>query len=88
MKPARDARTKLIRTALGSLRRVSKTSALRRLRRRLGFSKAVARHKLRRVNAASIPLACEVCHEGPVTTLVADFIFACDSCARRIATAH
>jgi hypothetical protein len=47
---------------------------------------ALARHKSRRVNAA-IPLACEVCREEPVTTLVADFIFACDSCAKRIATA-
>jgi ribosomal protein S27E len=47
---------------------------------------ALARHKSRRVNAAFIPLACEVCREGRVTTLVADFIFACDSCARRIAT--
>ena len=47
---------------------------------------ALARHKSRRVNAAFIPLACEVCREGRVTTLVADFIFACDSCAKRIAT--
>jgi len=37
---------------------------------------ALARHKSRRVNAVSIPLACEVCREEPVTTLVADFIFA------------
>jgi len=48
---------------------------------------APARHKSRRVNAVSIPLACEVCREEPVTTLVADFIFACDPCAKRIATA-
>jgi len=48
---------------------------------------ALARHKSRRVNVASIPLACEVCREGPVTTLVVDFIFACDSCAKRIASA-
>jgi ribosomal protein L37AE/L43A len=48
---------------------------------------ALARHKSRRVNAVSIPLACEVCREEPVTTLVADFIFACDRCAERIATA-
>jgi len=47
----------------------------------------LARHKSRRVSAASIPLECEVCREGPVTTLVADFIFACDSCAKRIAAA-
>jgi ribosomal protein L37AE/L43A len=47
----------------------------------------LARRKWRRVAAASIPRACEVCREGPVTTLVADFIFACDSCAKRIATA-
>ena len=33
------------------------------------------------------PLACEVCREGPVTTLVVDFIFACESCANRIAAA-
>jgi hypothetical protein len=48
---------------------------------------ALARNKSRRVNAASVPVACEVCREKPVTTLVADFIFACDSCAKRIATA-
>jgi len=48
---------------------------------------ALARHKSRRVDAVSIPLACEVCREEPVTTLVADFIFGCDSCAKRIATA-
>jgi hypothetical protein len=36
---------------------------------------SLARHKSRRVNEASIPPACEVCREGPVTTLVADFIF-------------
>jgi hypothetical protein len=48
---------------------------------------ALAQHKSRRVNATSIPLACEVCREEPVATLVADFIFACDSCAKRIATA-
>ena len=48
---------------------------------------ALARHESRRVNAVSIPLACEVCREEPVTTLVADFVFACDSCAKRIATA-
>ena len=47
---------------------------------------ALARHKSRRVNAVSIPLACGVCREEPVTTLVADFIFACDRCAERIAT--
>jgi hypothetical protein len=45
------------------------------------------RHKSRRVNAASIPLACEVYREKPATTLIADFIFACDSCAKGIATA-
>jgi len=48
---------------------------------------ALAWNKSRRVNAPSIPLACEVCREEPVTTLVADFIFACDPCAKRIATA-
>jgi hypothetical protein len=48
---------------------------------------ALTRHKSRRVNAASIPLACEVCREKPGTTLIADFVFACDSCAKRIATA-
>ena len=47
---------------------------------------ALARRKSRRVNAVSIPLVCEVCRKEPVTTLVADFIFACDSCAKRIAT--
>jgi len=47
---------------------------------------SLALRKSRRVNA-SIPLACEVCREKPVTTLVTDFIFACDSCAKRIATA-
>jgi hypothetical protein len=45
---------------------------------------SLARHKSQRVNAASIPPACEVCREEPVTTLVADFIFACDVCAKRI----
>ena len=48
---------------------------------------ALARRKSRRVNAVSIPLACEVCRKEPVTTLVADFLFACDSCAKRTATA-
>ncbi len=48
---------------------------------------SLARHKSRRVNAAPVPPACEVCREKPVTTLVADFIFCCDSCAKRIATA-
>jgi ribosomal protein L37AE/L43A len=48
---------------------------------------ALARHKWQRANRASTPLACEVCREEPVTTLVADFIFTCDSCAKRIATA-
>jgi hypothetical protein len=38
----------------------------------------LARHKSRGVRAASIPLVCEVCREGLVTTLIADFIFACD----------
>jgi len=38
-------------------------------------------------NGASIPPACEVCHEEPVTTLVADFIFACNVCAKRISAA-
>ena len=47
---------------------------------------ALARRKSRRVNAVSIPLVCEVCRKEAVTTLVADFIFACDSCAKRIAT--
>jgi hypothetical protein len=41
----------------------------------------------RRVNAVSVPLTCEVCRKEPGATLVADFIFACDSCAERIATA-
>jgi len=45
---------------------------------------ALTRHKLRGANAASIPLACEVCREERVTTLVADFIFACTVCAKRI----
>ena len=48
---------------------------------------SLARLKSRRVNAASLPPACEVCREAPVTTLVANFIFACDSCAKRIASA-
>jgi len=48
---------------------------------------ALARHKSRRVNAAFIPLAFEVCREKPVTTLVANFILACDSCAKGMATA-
>jgi len=48
---------------------------------------ALARRKSRRVNAVSIPLVCEVCRKEPVTILVADFIFACDSCAKRIAAA-
>jgi hypothetical protein len=48
---------------------------------------ALARHKCRRVNRASTPRACEVRREEPVVTLVSDFIFACDSCAKRIATA-
>jgi hypothetical protein len=45
---------------------------------------SLARHKSRRVKEASIPPACEVCREEPVTTLVADFIFACTVCAKRI----
>jgi hypothetical protein len=48
---------------------------------------ALARYKSRRVKAVSVPLICEVCREEPVTSLVADFIFAFDSCAKRIATA-
>src|ERR1700692_3246973 len=48
---------------------------------------ALARHKSRRVNAASIPPACEVCREEPVTTLVADLILACNMCAKRISAA-
>jgi hypothetical protein len=48
---------------------------------------ALARHKSRGADAASVPLACEVCREGPATTLVVDFIFACDLCAKRISTA-
>jgi ribosomal protein L37AE/L43A len=48
---------------------------------------AVMRHKSRRVSAAPFPHTCEVCREEPAKTLVADFIFACDSCAKRIATA-
>jgi hypothetical protein len=48
---------------------------------------ALARHKSRGVNATSTAPVCEVCREEPVTTLVADFSFACDSCAKRIATA-
>jgi 1,6-anhydro-N-acetylmuramate kinase len=39
------------------------------------------------VRAASIPLVCEVRREGLVTTLIADFIFACDPCAKRTSTA-
>jgi hypothetical protein len=45
---------------------------------------SLAGHKSRWVNAVSIPMACEVCREEPVTTLVADFIFACKLCAKRI----
>jgi hypothetical protein len=45
---------------------------------------SLPRHKSRQVNAASVPPACEVCREEPVTTLVADFIFACNVCAKRI----
>jgi len=48
---------------------------------------ALAGYKSRRVNAASIPPACEVCREEPVTTLVADFIFACKVCAKRTSAA-
>jgi hypothetical protein len=33
------------------------------------------------------PPACEVCREEPVTTLVTDFIFACNVCATRTSTA-
>jgi ribosomal protein L37AE/L43A len=61
------------------------------LRGRLGSREsqmALARHKSRQVNAASIPPACEVCREEPVTTLVADFIFACDRCAKTFAAAR
>src|SRR5580693_9620498 len=47
----------------------------------------LARQKSRRVNGASIPLACEVCHERPATRLVVNFIFACDGCAKRISAA-
>jgi ribosomal protein L37AE/L43A len=48
---------------------------------------ALARHKSRRVNGASIPLACEVCRERQVTRLVVNFIFVCDVCAKRISAA-
>jgi len=48
---------------------------------------ALAQRKSRRMSGASIPLACEICRKKPVTTPVADFIFACDSCAKRIAIA-
>jgi ribosomal protein L37AE/L43A len=48
---------------------------------------ALARQKSRRVNGVSIPLACEVCRERPVTRLVVNFIFACDVCAKRISAA-
>jgi ribosomal protein L37AE/L43A len=48
---------------------------------------ALARHKSRGIGAPSIPRACEVCREGPVRSRVADFIFACDQCAKRITTA-
>jgi len=47
---------------------------------------ALARHKSRGGYGASIPLVCDVCRERPATTLVVDFIFACDSCAKRIVT--
>ena len=43
--------------------------------------------QIARARAASIPLACEVCREGLVTTLITDFIFVCDPCAKRISTA-
>ena len=48
---------------------------------------ALTPHKSRWVNGAFLPLACEVCREEPVATLVADFIFACDVCAKRIPAA-
>jgi hypothetical protein len=48
---------------------------------------ARARHKSRGADAASIPLACEVCRERPAANLVVDLIFACDPCAKRISTA-
>jgi hypothetical protein len=47
---------------------------------------ALGRHKSRGVCAASIPLVCDVCREAPTTTFVVDFIFAGDSCAKRIVT--
>lgn len=47
---------------------------------------ALARHKSRGVRAASVLLVCDVCRERPATTLVVDFIFACNSCAKRIVT--
>jgi hypothetical protein len=45
---------------------------------------ALTRHKSRGVRAACVPPVCEVCREGLVTTLIADFIFACNPCAERI----
>ena len=33
------------------------------------------------------PVLCEVCRERPATTVVVDFIFACDECAAKIETA-
>jgi hypothetical protein len=48
---------------------------------------ALTRHKSRALRAASVPPVCEVCREGLITTLIADFIFACNSCAGRISIA-
>jgi ribosomal protein L37AE/L43A len=48
---------------------------------------ALTRHKLGGADAVSIPLACEVCRERQVTRLVANLIFSCDVCAKRISAA-
>jgi hypothetical protein len=45
---------------------------------------ALTRYELHGSDTGSIQAACEVCNERSVTTLVANFIFACDRCARRI----
>jgi ribosomal protein L37AE/L43A len=48
---------------------------------------ALTRHKLRGADAVPIPLACEVCRERQVARLVANFIFSCDVCSKRISAA-
>ena len=46
-----------------------------------------AQYETRVPNSASIPVACDICRERPVTMLIVDFIFACKQCEKRISVA-